>query len=245
MRREPPEKVSQEKITFDVRELEPLLAPPEMPKPPFEPAYIEVKNREGETHTLVIREAKKEEAPMLIEFMKKFIDVDHDFYDIVGARVLAELLGWYRNRLKDPYVLLGLIDGELVGFANGRIMNEDINISLHSMAFKRGFKIGAIMYYAKAQYAFEVLGNTEWWATYESYNGFKRWGIGMAQPSYPWPDYQHELGGARVYYITKEYWDTVVKNYLLDYIGSDLKRPVPEDLLKKNEKLITPEKIEV
>lgn len=201
MWREPPEKVSQEKITFDVRELEPLLAPPESDLPPFEPAYAELKDGSK----LYIRPAKKEEAPKLLEFVKKLLDVDHDFYDIVGARVYAEILGWYRNRLKDPYVLLGLIDGKLAGFANGRLMNEDINISLHTMAFVRGLKVGAIMYYAKAQYAFEVLENEEWWATYESYNGLKRWGIGMAQPSYPWPEYQHELGGARVYYVTKKY----------------------------------------
>lgn len=63
----------------------------------------------------------------------------------------------------------------------------------------------------------------------------------MAQPSYPWPEYQHELGGARVYYVTKKYWETTVKKYLSDCIGTELKRPVPEELLKKNEKLIIPD----
>ena len=237
MWREPPEKVSQEKITFDVRELEPLLAPPESDMPPFEPAYAELKDGS----ILYIRSARKEEAPKLLEFIKKFLDIDHDFYDIVGARVYAEILGWYRNRLKDPYVLIGLIDGKLAGFANGRLMNEDINISLHTMAFVRGLKVGAIMYYAKAQYAFEVLGNKEWWATYESYNGLKRWGIGMAQPSYPWTEYQHELGGARVYYITKKYWETTVKRYLEDYIKTKLIRPVPPEIEERNKELIIPE----
>jgi len=32
---------------------------------------------------------------------------------------MRRLPGWYRKRLKDPYTLLGLIDGEWVGFANG------------------------------------------------------------------------------------------------------------------------------
>ncbi|HIP91903.1 MAG TPA: N-acetyltransferase, partial [Thermotoga sp.] len=205
--------------------------------PPFEPAYAELKDGS----ILYIRSAKKEEAPKLLEFIKKFLDIDRDFYDIVGARVYAEILGWYRNRLKDPYVLIGLIDGKLAGFANGRLMNEDINISLHTMAFVRGLKVGAIMYYAKAQYAFEVLGNKEWWATYESYNGLKRWGIGMAQPSYPWPEYQHELGGARVYYITKKYWETTVKKYLEDYIKTKLIRPVPPEIEERNKELIIPE----
>jgi hypothetical protein len=30
--------------------------------------------------------------------------------------VHAELAGWYRNRLKDLYTLVGLVDGELGGF---------------------------------------------------------------------------------------------------------------------------------
>ncbi len=241
MRKEPPEKVSVEKITFDVREIEPLLSPPETHLKPFPPAYIKLSNGE----IMVIREAKKEEAPKLLKYLKNFLEVDHDFYDIVGARVYAEVLGWYRNRLKDPYTLVGLIDGKLVGFANGRLFNEDINISLHTMAFKRGLRIGAIMYYAKCDYTFETLQQQEFWATYESYNGFKRWAIGMAQPSYPWPDYQHELGGARVYYITREYWYSVVKKYLEDMIGATLQRPVPEDLMKKSEELIIPEEVTV
>jgi hypothetical protein len=194
----------------------------------------------------VIRPAKKEEAPLLLSHVRRYFDIDRDFYDIVSARVYAEILGWYRDRLKDPYHIVGLIDGELVGLANGRLLNEEINISLHTMAFKRGLRIGAILYYAKCEYVFEVLNQKEFWATYESYNGFKRWAIGMAQPSYPWPEYQHELGGARVfYYITKNYWRNVVKNYLLEMIGAQLLRPVPEELLKRNEKIQLPKEIEV
>ena len=230
MRLEPPCKVTREKIEFDVREIEPLLRGYSMKLEPFPPCYVELKDGS----VMVIREAKLEEAPLMLKYVMQVMQTDHDFYDIVGARVYAEILGWYRHRLKDPYTLVGLIDGEWVGFANGRLMSKDINISLHTMALRRGLRIGAIMYYAKAQYGFEVLGNKEWWATYESYNGWKRWGVGMAQPSYPWPEYQHELGGARVYYITKEYWENVVAGYLQDLIGTELKRPVPDDLWEKN-----------
>ncbi|MDO8735357.1 MAG: N-acetyltransferase [Elusimicrobiota bacterium] len=240
MKKAPPEKVSQEQVVFKVEELEPILSPDPMNIPPFEPASIKVKTGE----TMLIRPLKKEEAPMLLNYLKKIIYVDHDFYDIVGARVYAEILGWVRNRLKDPYQMVGLIDGHLVAFCNGRLMNEDINISLHSMAFRRGLRAGAIMYYAKCDYCFETLKQKEFWATYESYNGWKRWGIGMAQPSYPWPDIQHELGGAKVYYITKKYWDTTVKRYLQDMIQSKLERPVSKELLKKNENIIVPEKLE-
>jgi hypothetical protein len=85
---------------------------------------------------MLIRPLEKAEAPAFLAYIKKLIDVDHDFYDIVGARVYAEVLGWIRNRLKDPYQLIGVIDGHVVAFWNGRLMNEDINISLHSMAFR-------------------------------------------------------------------------------------------------------------
>ncbi len=245
MWKEPPEKSSYEEVRLNIREIEPILSGPSMDIPPFEPAMVELKNKAGDKITMVIRPAKKEEAPLLLKYLRNFLDVDHDFYDIVGARVYAEILGWYRNRLKDPYVLLGLEDGKLIGFANGRLMNEDINISLHTMAFKRGFRVGATMYYAKCDYTFETLNQKEFWATYESYNGFKRWGLGMAQPSYRWPDVQHELGGARVYYVDYKYWKSTVKDYLEGYIGAKLQRPVPEELLKKNEKLIIPDEVTV
>ncbi len=241
MKKLPPEKVSQQEIVFKVEELEPLLSPPPMDLKPWTPMYIELRGGKK----MVIRQMTKEEAPALLPFIKKFLDVDHDFYDIVGARVYAEILGWYRNRLKDPYLLVGVIDGELAALGNGRLMNKDINISLHTMAFKRGLRAGAAMYYAKTYYTFEILGQKEFWATYESYNGFKRWGIGMAQPSYPWPEYQHELGGAKVFYITKEYWDASIKKYLEDYLGTTLKAPVPEDLLKQAENFKIPENPEV
>ena len=238
---ETPTKVSQDHITLDVREIEPLLQGPAMGMEPWPGASIKLKDG----RTMYIREATLSEAPALMEYMKRVMDVDHDFYDVVGARVYAELAGWYRSRLKDPYTIVGLIDGEWVGFCNGRLMNEDINISLHTVAVSRGARIGAIMYYVKAYYAFEILGNAEFWATYESYNGWHRWGLGMAQPSYPWPDVQHELGGARVFYVTKKYWDSTVKEYLRQMVGADLVFDVPAELVKANAVLRVPENVTV
>ena len=239
MRLEPPEKVTREEITLNVRDIEPLLQAPPMDLKPWPGAMITLKDG----RVMYIREAKVEEAPLMMEYVKKLMDVDHDFYDVVAARVYAELVGWYRKRLKDPYVLVGLIDGMIAGFANGRLLSEDINISLHTMAFLRGGRIGAAMYYAKAFYGFEILGNKEWWATYESYNGWYRWGLGMAQPSYPWPEYQHELGGARLYYVTKKYWDSAVKDYVRQMIGAELEFDVPDELVRKNEKTVMPTEI--
>ncbi len=236
---EPPTKVSQDSITLDVREIEPLLQGPATTMAPWPGASITLKDG----RTLYIREATLDEAPAMMGYMKRVMEADHDFYDVVGARVHAELAGWYRKRLKDPYTLVGLIDGEWAGFANGRLMNDDINISLHTMALARGGRIGAIMYYAKAYYAFEILGNKEFWATYESYNGWHRWGLGMAQPSYPWPDVQHELGGARVFYVTRKYWDSTVKNYVRQMVGADLVFDVPETLVKANADLRIPQDV--
>ena len=158
-----PTKASQEILQIDAREVEAVLQGPALKLKPWPGATVALKDG----RKLFIREARLDEVPAMLGYMKKLLDVDHDFYDIVGARVYSEILGWYRKRLKDPYTLVGLIDGMWSGFANGRLMNEDINISLHTMALVRGGRIGAAMYYAKAYYGFEILGNKEWWATYE------------------------------------------------------------------------------
>jgi len=246
MKVQPPVKVSQDKITFDVSEIEAILQPPPMDVKPFEPRSVFLKNRDGETKTMLVRAAKLEEAKSLLKIIQeRFLQFDKledvpDFYDIVGARVYAEILGWYRHRLKDPYTIVGLCDGELTAFCNGRLMNEEINISLHTMAFDRGFRAGAAMYFIKCQYCFDDLDQDEFWSTFESYNGWKRWGFGMAQPSYPWPDLQHELGGAKVYYITRKYWETSIKNYLTQMYDIKIDRTVSEELLAKNEILRLP-----
>src|SRR6056297_1237095 len=195
---------------------------------------------------MLIREVKDEEIPMLLEYVKNFMEKgSKDFYDIVGARIYAELLGYLRKRLKDPYLFVGAIDGEIVGFANGRVRDDKVNISLHTMAFKRGLRIGATLYYRKMVYALEEQGNKEMWSTFESYNGFKRWGIGMAQPSYPFPEYQHELGGARVFYVDQQYWHAAVKDYVKQMVGNDLSFDVSDELLAKNEDLVMPEEASI
>lgn len=241
MKLKTPCEVSQSQLTFDVEEIEPILQGYPMDIPAWPGAMITLKDG----RKMYIREAKVEETPAMLSYVEKLMKTEHDFYDIVGARVYAEILGWARKRLKDPYTMVGLIDGEWAGFANGRLKNADINISLHTMAIMRGLRVGAIMYYAKAWYGFEILGNKEWWATYESYNGWMRWGVGMAQPSYPWPEYQHELGGARIYYVTKEYWDQAVKTYVRQLVGADLEFNVPDEVIKANEVLRLPDDVTV
>ncbi|MGD0005408.1 MAG: N-acetyltransferase [Anaerolineaceae bacterium] len=241
MRLDPPEKVSEQQITIDVREIEPLLQAPPMQLKPWPEATIQLKDG----RILYLRSAKIEDVPLMLEHMKKVMEVEHDFYDIVGARVYAEILGWYRNRIKDPFHILGLIDGEWVGLANGRIMNENIAISLHTMTFARRARLGWAMYYAKTYYVLEVLGMREWWSTFESYNGWRMAGLEMAQPTYPWPEYQHELGGARVYYLTKRHWDSGVKNFSKQMIGADLNFEVSDEIRKRNEIFRIPAKLEL
>jgi hypothetical protein len=241
MKLEPPVKVTRDKLILDVSEIEPLLQGPAMELKPWPAATVLM--RDG--RTMLVRAAQLDEVPVLLEYVKKVMQFEHDFYDVVGARVYAELLGWYRKRIKDPYVMVGMIDGQLAGLVNGRVMNEDINISHHTLTLMRGGRIGAILFYCKAYYAFEILGNTEFWSTYESYNGWHIGSIAMAQPSYPWPEYQHELGGARVYYVTKEYWDQSIKNYARQMGGSDLNFDVPDKIVKANETIPPPGDITV
>lgn len=241
MRLPKPVPVTKEQFTFDAEEIEPFLRAPSMDMAPWPNATIELPSG----HTLFIRAARKEEVPLILPYLKKIMEVEHDFYDIVGVRLYGELLGWYRNRLKDPYILVGLIDGELAGLANGRLLNEDISISHHTMTFIRRGRVGASMYYCKAYYTFEILNCKEFWSTFESYNGW-RLGFQTAQRSYPWPEYQHELGGAAVYYILKENWDRSVRDYVRQIVGSDLVfDDIPEEVIKANETMTVPEEIVV
>ena len=138
MKLQPPVEVSTNTVSFDVSEIEPLLQAPPMDLPKWPEAMIPLKDG----RTLYIREAKLEEVPEMLCYMEKVMKVEKDFYDIVGARVYAEILGWYRKRLKDPFTLVGLIDGEWMGFANGRVMSMDVALSLHTMTFTRRGRVG-------------------------------------------------------------------------------------------------------
>jgi hypothetical protein len=236
MRLDPPVPVSVDAITIKVEEIEPFLQAPPMNLKPWPEAQITLKDG----RTIYIRQATHEDVPQLLDFMLEVMKEKKDFYDIVGSRVHSEILGWYRQRLKDPFTMLGLIDGELAGFANGRVMTKEIAISLHTMAFARRGRVGWAMYYAKTYYALEMLGCNEWWSTFESYNGWRMAGIAMAQPTKPWPEIQHELGGATVYYVTKDYWDARVKDFAVQMIGNDLDFNVTDEVRKANEVLRMP-----
>ena len=78
---------------------------------------------------------------------------------------------------ENEYCLAGQIDGILVGIVNGRMMNEDIGISLHTLAIDRGLRIGAHLFAAKMEHHIEYLNQKEVWITAESPIGFRRWMI--------------------------------------------------------------------
>ena len=118
---EPPEKVSQETITLDVREIEPLLQAPPMGMLPWPGAMITLKDG----RTMYIREARLEEAPAMMAYMRASWTPTTTSTTSSARASTPSSLGWYRKRLKDPYTLVGLIDGEWVGFANGRLVSED------------------------------------------------------------------------------------------------------------------------
>lgn len=239
MKLQPPVEVSTNEIKFDVSEIEPLLQAPPMNLPKWPEASIQLKDG----RTLYIREAKLEEVPAMLGYMEKVMKVEKDFYDIVGVRVYAEILGWYRKRIKDPFTLVGLIDGEWLGFANGRIMSMDVALSLHTMTFTRRGRVGWAMYYAKTYYALEILKCKEWWSTFESYNGWRMAGIEMAQPTKPWPEYQHELGGARVYYVNQDSWNASLKDYAVQAVGAPLNFNVTDEVRKANENFRVPAEV--
>ncbi|MCP4582347.1 MAG: N-acetyltransferase [candidate division Zixibacteria bacterium] len=240
MKLQPSASVSKKYLNIDVSEIESLIRPFSFIKQEFEPLYVELNSKNGNLKKMLIRDLKLDECSKLLKLIRnRYLNANDfdevkDFYDIVGARVYAELLSWYRKRVKDPYNFVGICNGDLIAYANGRLLNENINISLHTIAFEQGYRAGAVLYYVKCYYCFECLHQKEFWSTFESYYGWQNWGLRMALPSYPWPDYQHELGGSRIFCLTSEYWHQYVKSYLSEMYGITLIKKVPSEILEKN-----------
>jgi len=204
---------------------EDILRPPDKALPPYPAKLVNLKNGEQ----LVIRQASREEVPTLLQAVSPLMKVERDFYDIVGARTYAELLGWKVYRVRDEYCLVGLIDGTLVGLVNGRTMNDDIGISYHTIAMRRGLRIGSLLFAAKMEYHLEYLGQQEVYIVAESPIGFQRWmtEYGLEER----PDVQHELGGVMSWALTKDLYAKAKGRLVLG------ERPVPEDLLDTSKKI--------
>jgi hypothetical protein len=172
---------------------------------------------------MVVRQARREEVSTLLEAVRPALDIPRDYYDIVAARLYAELLGWYRHRVRDHYCLVGQVDGILVGIVNGRMVDGDTGMSYHTLAIERGLRIGAHLFAAKMEHHLEYLGQEEVWITAESPIGYRRWMIEYGLE--PREGVQHELGGASFYVLTQDIWEESKPRLC---VGD---RPVPEELM--------------
>ena len=194
----------------------------DIPRKPYPPKTLLLPTGER----MVVREAAREEVPKLLEAIRPLLTVERDFYDIVAARQYAELLGWYRRRVRNEFCLVGIVDGKLAGIVNNRAYNQKTHISLHTIALKRGARAGAHLFAAKQEHSMETLGAEEILVTAESPIGFRRWIVEWGLE--PRPGMQHELGGANGWAITRDIYDKVKPRLVL---GT---RPVPDDLLKRS-----------
>ncbi len=202
-------------------ELESVLRAPEVPQANYPPKVITLANGKK----MVVREVTRADVPVLLKAVRPTIYIERDYYDIVGARVYAELLGWLRYRVRNEYCLVGQVDGFLVGLVNGRMMNEKIGISLHTLAIDRGLRVGSHLFASKMEHHIEYLGQEEVWIVAESPIGFRRWMIEYGLELMP--TVQHELGGATAYRLPKKlYYET--KPRLV--VGE---RPMAKDLLEQ------------
>ena len=206
-------------------ELEGYLRPPEYPMAPYPAKVITL----ATGAKLVIRQVDRDAVPVLLEAIKPTLQIARDYYDIVGVRLYAELLGWYRYRVRDELCLVGQIDGLLVGIVNSRMYSPELGISLHTMAIERGLRIGAHLFASKMEHHIEYLNQEEVLITAESPIGFRRW---MIEYDLIERDGQHELGGATPYGLTRELYfankDRLVAG----------ERPVPPELMEVAEKEI-------
>ena len=217
-----------------VDEMEAKLRPPTIGLKPYEAKVIPLTTGED----MLVRTATREETEMVIEGIKVLLDHQKDFYDIVSARIVAELLGMLRYRVQDEYLLIGAIDGEIAGIVNSRLVDGKIGMSLHTMTIRRGLRIGAQLFAAKMEHHLEILGQEEVWIVAESPNGFKRWMIEyeLEDRSAQFPAVRHELGGVPTFVLTRKLYDAVRNQKVT---GS---RPVDAVLLKTAEVLRAPEK---
>ena len=194
----------------------------DVPKKPYPPKIVLLPTGER----MVVREAAREEVPRILQAITPLLTVERDFYDIVAARQYAELLGWYRRRVRNEFCLLGIVDGKLAGIVNSRAYDRKTHVSYHTLALKRGARAGAHLFAAKHEHSMETLGAEEILVTAESPIGFRRW-IAEWQLQEK-PGVQHELGGAKTWVITRDIYYKVKPRLVL---GS---RPVPEDMLKRS-----------
>ena len=206
-------------------ELEAYLRPPEYPMAPYPAKVVTL----ATGAKMVVRQVDRDDVPILLEAVRPTLQVARDYYDIVGVRLYAELLGWYRYRVKDEFCLVGQIDGLLVGIVNSRMYSPELGISLHTLAIERGLRIGAHLFASKMEHHIEYLNQDEVLITAESPIGFRRW---MIEYGLIKREGQHELGGATPYALTRGLYFAAKDRLVAG------ERPVPPELMEVAEKEI-------
>jgi hypothetical protein len=209
-------------------DLEKILRPVDNPVPPFPPKYMMLAGGEE----MVIRQVTRDEIPDILQHVEPLIHVERDYYDVVAARLYSELLAYYRYRVQDEYVLVAQIDGELVAVVNGRLLSKDVGMSYHTVALRRGLRVGAHAFATKMEYHIDIIGQKEVLIVAESPIGFRRWMI----------EYElekrfhiaHELGGVPSWALTKELFNRARETLVVG------RRPVPQHLLEKAQAAILP-----
>jgi hypothetical protein len=181
---------------------------------------------------MVIRQVGRDDVPTLLEHVEPLLHVERDFYDVVAARVYSELMSYYAHRVQDEYVLVAQIDGELAAIVNGRQVTPNLGMSLHTLALRRGLRVGAHAFAAKMEYHIDILGHDEVLIVAESPIGFRRWMIEyQLEPRFDTP---HELGGVPSYALTRALFDRARSKLVVG------RRPVPDELMAKAEAAILP-----
>ena len=203
-------------------ELEAVLRPHQYEMPPYPPKVITLANGKK----MVVRQAVREDVPAILKSVHPCLFIERDYYDIVSARLYGELLAWYRYRVKSEYVLMGQVDGYLVGVVNGRMETEKVGMSYHTLAIDRGLRIGSHLFAAKMEYHMEYLGQDEVLIVAESPIGFRRWMIEYPLEKTHIP---HELGGGESYLLTREIYFKSKPRLVAG------KRPVPKELMEEAE----------
>ena len=216
-----------------IDKMEAQLRPPTIGLKPYEAKVIPLTSGED----MLVREATWDEIPLLMETIEPLMKQPKDFYDIVASRIYAELLGMLRYRVQDEYVFVGAVDGEIAGIVNGRLVNDKIGMSYHTITLKRGARVGAHLFAAKMEYHLDVMDQDEVWIVAERPIGFKRWMIEYELESRP--ECPHELGGVPTYVLTKQLWE---KHKGAKCTGI---RPAFEDVIEANKILRKPAKISV
>ncbi len=201
-------------------ELEAVLRPPEVQLPPYPPKVILLANGDH----LVIRQVRREDVPVLLQAVRPICDISRNFSDLIGARLYAELLAWYRFRMRGGYCLIGQVDGRLVGIMNGRVYSPKIGINFHTLEIDRRLRTSQHLFAAKMEYHIEIIGQEEVWTSAENPIQFRKWMVEYALERKP--DAQHELAGCPSYRLTREHYLEIKDRMVTG------QRPVPRAMME-------------